>query len=229
MQDTPLSCVELAPPGRHTATVIWLHGLGADGNDFVPAIPYLGLPEDHGIRFVFPTAQAIPVTINAGMVMPAWYDIRDLDLGAADRNDAAGLLRSVEAVRRLLADEIARGVASERIVMAGFSQGGAVAVELALTHPQPLAGLIALSTYVVDRDRIRANRTAVNGSLPILQCHGQLDPMVPFAFGEAARAFLTEAGHSVQWSAYPIGHEVSAPELVRIGAFLADVLAGDDA
>lgn len=224
MQDTSLSCVELAPPGPHTATVIWLHGLGADGNDFVPAIPYLGLPGGHGIRFVFPTARAIPVTINGSMVMPAWYDIRDLDLDAADRNDTTGLLRSVEAVRALLQAEIERGVPSERIVMAGFSQGGAVAIELALTDPRPLAALIALSTYVVDRERIVANGTEVNGSLPVLQCHGHLDPMVPLASGEAARAFLEAQGHTVTWNAYPIGHEVSAPELQRIGSFLTEVL-----
>jgi len=220
MNDLPLSTVVVAAPGPHTATVIWLHGLGADGNDFVPAVPHLGLPPEHGIRFVFPTATAIPVTINGGMVMPAWYDIRDMDLEARDRNDSDGLLRSVEAVRRLVAAEIAGGVAPERILLAGFSQGGAVAIELALTHPERLAGLVALSTYVVDRERIATCRTDANADIPVLQCHGEFDPMVPLSSGEAARTFLTGLGHDVSWHTYPIEHEVSPRELHRIGAFL---------
>lgn len=224
MTTPSLAVVTLEPPGPHTATVIWLHGLGADGNDFAPAVPFLGLPEDHGIRFVFPTAQAIPVTINMGMVMPAWYDIRDLDLGAKDRNDAAGLLRSVDQVRTLVEVELARGIAPDRLVLAGFSQGGAVAIELALTYPESLAALIALSTYVVDSERIEATRTEANANLPILQCHGLLDPMVPVAFGEAARDFLTGLGHDVQWNTYPIEHEVSALEFRHVGAFLTRLL-----
>ncbi len=224
MSETPLATVVLAAPGRHTATVIWLHGLGADGHDFVPAVPYLGIPEEHGIRFVFPTAEAIPVTINAGMVMPAWYDIRDMNLEAENRNDEAGLLRSVERVRRLVADEVASGVPPERIVLAGFSQGGAVAIELALTHTEALAGLVALSTYVVAPERILANLSAANRTLPVLQCHGTYDPMVPMSSGERARAFLEDLDYDVTWHEYPIQHEVSGPELELIGRFLTTSL-----
>ncbi len=222
MQD--LHVVDVPPPGPHDATVVWLHGLGADGNDFVPAVPYLGLPEGHGVRFLFPTAEAIPVTINAGMVMPAWYDIRSMDLGAKDRNDSAGLERSVAAVRAIVDAEVAAGIPSQRIVVAGFSQGGAVAFELALTHPEPLAGLVALSTYIVDRERIASEASEANASVPVLQCHGLYDPMVPLAFGEAARDWLVARGLTVGWQAWPIEHEVCAEELQTLGAFLGDAL-----
>ncbi len=225
MPETQLTLVTLDPPGPHDATVFWLHGLGADGNDFVPAIPYLDLPEKHGIRFVFPTAIPIPVTINGGMVMPAWYDIRDLDLDAPERSDTDGLKGSVERVRRLIEEEVDAGVPSKRVVVAGFSQGGAVAFELALTHTTPFAGLVALSTYIVDRPRITRDRRDANAQLPILQCHGTYDPMVPVASGQSARDFVAGLGHDVAWHEYPIQHEVSAPELKRIGAFLTEALA----
>ncbi len=224
MTDSTLETVVIEPPGLHTATVFWLHGLGADGHDFVPAVPYLNLSAEHGIRFVFPTAEAIPVTINAGMVMPAWYDIRDLNLEAKNRNDEAGLLQSVERVRRLVEAETEAGIPTERIVMAGFSQGGAVAIELSLTHSAPLAGLVALSTYVVAPDRIQENHNDANARIPVLQCHGTYDPMVPLASGERARAFLDEQGLEVIWHEYPIQHEVSGPELEVIGNFLQDTL-----
>ena len=224
MQEHTLEIVRLDPPGPHDATVIWLHGLGADGHDFPPAVPFLGLPPEHGVKFLFPTAEAIPVTLNMGMVMPAWYDIRDMDLGAEGRNDSDGLARSVERVRAILAAEVAAGVDPRRIVIAGFSQGGAVAFELALTHPEPLAGLVALSTYIVDRERIATRRSEANATVPILQCHGTLDPMVPVAFGEAARDWLVELGYVVGWQDYAMEHEVCAPELALIGDFLRDAL-----
>ncbi len=225
MSDSVLETTVIDAPGPHTATVIWLHGLGADGNDFVPAVPYLDLPDGHGVRFVFPTAEAIPVTINGGMVMPAWYDIRHMDLDARDRNDAAGLLRSVEQVRWIVDAEVAAGTPANRIVLAGFSQGGAVAIELALTYAEPLAALMAFSTYVVDPDRITATRTDANRGIPVLQCHGTYDPMVPLGSGLRAREFLVGLDHTVAWYEYPIQHEVSAPELETIGEFIVASLA----
>jgi phospholipase/carboxylesterase len=219
-----LPTIEVEPTGPHTATVVWLHGLGADGHDFVPAVPHLGLPENHGVRFVFPTAPSIPVTLNGGMVMPAWYDIRGMDLGAPGRNDSDGLATSVAAVRALVDRELTRGIDPKQIVIAGFSQGGAVAFELALTHPAPLAGLAALSTYIVDRERIKANAQDANRTLPILQCHGTFDPMVPLAFGEAARDFLVELDYVVGWQDYPMEHEVCMEELALLGRFISDAL-----
>ncbi|MDA1195005.1 MAG: alpha/beta fold hydrolase [Planctomycetota bacterium] len=220
----PLDLVVLDAPGTHDATVLWLHGLGADGNDFVPAIPHLRLPDGHGVRFVFPTAEAIPITVNGGFVMPAWYDIRSMELEARDRNDAEGLARSVERVRALLVAEVAAGIDPRRIVVAGFSQGGAVALELALTHPEPLAALVLLSTYVVDPDRVRAQRQEANATIPILQCHGTHDSMVPLKRGEAAREFLVEHDYVLGWKAFPMDHEVCAEELDLIGRFLTDAL-----
>lgn len=220
MSDSLLPTIELEPDTEADASVIWLHGLGADGQDFVPAVPHLGLPPTHRIRFVFPTAEPIPVTINGGMVMPAWYDIRDLDLGAEGRSDDQGLLRSVERVRALVARELERGIAPDRVLVAGFSQGGAVAIELALTHPETLAGLVALSTYIVNPERIVERRTEANAGLPVLQCHGTFDPMVPVSFGEAARDRMKAMGQDVAWHAWPMQHEVCLEELVEIGRYL---------
>jgi phospholipase/carboxylesterase len=167
-----LPCVELDPPesvGPARAAVIWLHGLGADGHDFVPIVPALGLPEELAVRFVFPHAPKIPVSINMGFVMPAWYDIGDIDL--EKRHDQVGVRRSAQAVTRLIERENARGVPSERIVLAGFSQGGAIALFTGVRHPQKLAGLIGLSTYMVLGDSLAAEAGAANRDTP--------DPDVP--------------------------------------------------
>ncbi len=219
-----LPTIEIEPEGPATAAVLWLHGLGADGHDFVPAVPHLGLPPGHGVRFVFPTAPSIPVTLNGGMVMPAWYDIRGMDLGAPGRNDSEGLAASVAAVRALVEREAAKGIDPKQILIAGFSQGGAVAFELALTHRVALAGLVVLSTYIVDRERIEAGAHEANRTLPILQCHGSFDPMVPLAFGEAARDFLVGLDYLVGWQDYPMEHEVCTEELTLIGSFIVDAL-----
>ena len=170
-----LPTVDVEPISPATATVIWLHGLGADGHDFVPIIPELGLPRDHGIRFIFPHAPALPVTINGGYVMPAWYDILEMSL---DRKvDVAQLQASAQEVGKLIEREIARGIPSERIVIAGFSQGGAVAYQAALSYPKPLAGLLALSTYFATTDTVALN--AANAQLPIHIFHGKQDTIVP--------------------------------------------------
>ncbi len=216
-----LPTVEIDPDGAADACVIWLHGLGADGNDFVPAVPHLGLPPEHRIRFVFPTAVPIPVTINGGFVMPAWYDIRDMDLAARDRNDEVGLRASAARVGALLAREVERGVPASRIVLAGFSQGGAVALHLALRHADALAGVLALSTYLVDPEPLAQERSDANRDTPILQCHGSFDPMVPIANGEQARERLKALGYDVTWHAYPMQHEVCLEELELIGQWLS--------
>ena len=216
-----LPCVELAPSAPADAAVIWLHGLGADGNDFVPIVPHLGLARGHGIRFVFPHAPSIPVTLNLGMVMPAWYDISRLD---AMRHDEAGLRRSAAAIERLVEREIERGIDARRIVLAGFSQGGAVALHLGTRLARPLAGLLALSTYMLVREKLAAEGHEANRTTPVLMLHGTEDPMVPVGWGEAARDRLREVGHDVTWRTWPMQHEVCLEEIEVIGAWLRERL-----
>ena len=215
--------VELEPAGDARSSVIWLHGLGADGHDFPPVVPELRLPESAAVRFVFPHAPSIPVSINGGMVMPAWYDIRDADL--AKRHDEAGILESAEAVERLVAREKERGVPAERILLAGFSQGGAVASHVALRHPEPLLGLVMLSTYLVREGTLEGERSPANASLPVFMAHGSLDPMVVPERGQVARERLVELGHDVEWHEYPMAHQVCLEQLRDLGAWLARRLA----
>jgi phospholipase/carboxylesterase len=213
-----LDCVVLEPERAADASVVWLHGLGANGYDFPPIVPELGLPDDHAVRFVFPHAPAIPVTINAGMVMPAWYDILAMDF---DRKvDEEGVRRSAGHARRLIERERGSGIPSERIVLAGFSQGGAIALHEGLRHPEPLAGILALSTYLACDCNIEGERSEANAATPILQCHGTQDPMVLPAMGEAARDRLVGLGYEVDWRMYMMGHAVCPEEIVDVGAWL---------
>ncbi len=219
-----LPAVEIEPSqGPARAAVLWLHGLGADGHDFEPVVPYLGLDPALRARFVFPHAPAIPVGINGGFVMPAWYDIVNPDLGA--HPDREGIARSMEAVARLLAREEERGVPAERTVLAGFSQGGAIALRLGLSYPKRLAGILALSTYLVDEEAAQAERGTANAATPILQAHGAFDPMVPIARGRDARDRLRALGHELRWLEYPMEHQVCPQEIADIGAWLNEVLA----
>jgi len=212
-----LPCVEIEPAGPARFSVIWLHGLGADGHDFEPIVPELGL-EDAAVRFVFPHAPAIPVTINGGMVMPAWYDITNLDL--ARRHDEAGIRRSAAALERLVEREHARGVPSGRIVLAGFSQGGAVALHAALRHPEPLLGIVALSTYLVLAETLEAERSQANLRTPIFQAHGTFDPMVQVERGRSSYERLAALGYDVVWHDYPMQHQVCWEEIRDLSAWL---------
>lgn len=224
-----LPTVEIAPArGEARACVLWLHGLGADGHDFEPVVPMLDLDPALGIRFVFPTAPAIPVTMNAGYVMPAWYDIRKLDLRTD--HDEAGILASIARIESLLRRERERQIPAERIVLAGFSQGGAIAMQVALRWPERLAGLLLLSTYAVLPEALTSARAPANADLPVFQAHGDHDPMVPRARGEDARDRLEAQGHPVTWRTWPMGHEVCLPEIQEVGRWLASRLApGGDA
>jgi len=215
-----LPCVERDTGEAPDAAVIWLHGLGADGHDFEPIVPALRLPEALALRFVFPHAPAIPVTINNGMTMPAWYDILSMDL---DRHvDVTQLRASADAVEALLERERERGIAAERIVLAGFSQGGAVAYELALRYPRRLAGLMALSSYFATRESIEL--APANADLPALVCHGTRDPIVPEALGRASHEALLALGHPSEYHSYPMEHAVCGEEIAAISAWLQRVL-----
>lgn len=217
-----LEVVELEPRLTTRACVIWLHGLGADGHDFVPIVPALRLDEKLGVRFIFPHAPKIPVSINNGFVMPAWYDIGDIDL--EKRHDQVGVRRSAAAVTRLIERENARGVPTSKIVLAGFSQGGAIALFTGVRYPERLAGVIGLSTYMVLADSLAAEASAANRDVPILMCHGTKDPMVGRSRGKSSCDALIAAGYRVDWHEYPMQHEVVLEEIKLVGEFLTSVL-----
>ena len=218
-----LQAIELTHGGPVAYSVIWLHGLGADGSDFVPVVPELGLADVPGVRFIFPHAPEIPVTCNGGYVMPAWYDI--ISLAPETRKiDSAGLSRSCDAIRQLISRENQRGIPASRIFLAGFSQGGAVAYSTALTHPEALAGVIALSTYIPSTDLLRPELSPENRQIPVFAAHGSQDDVVSPTLGKQARDFLLTEGYAVRWQEYPIPHTVSLDEIEAIGAWLAERL-----
>ncbi|MCC5859199.1 MAG: alpha/beta hydrolase fold domain-containing protein [Ectothiorhodospiraceae bacterium] len=205
------------------ASVIWLHGLGADGHDFEPIVPELRLPAEHGVRFLFPHAPVRPVTLNAGMAMRAWYDI--IALGGNAQQDAAGIRQSARQLEALIQREHERGVPAERIVLAGFSQGGAIALHTGLRHPERLAGIMGLSTYLPLGDTVEAERHSANAQTPIFLAHGSMDPVVPMAMGERSRDGLQAMGYPVEWHDYPMVHQVCMEEIEDISAWLQRVLA----
>jgi phospholipase/carboxylesterase len=204
------------------ASVIWLHGLGADGRDFAALVPELSLDSCPPIRFIFPHAPSLPVSINGGYVMPAWYDIRGSDL--ISQQDDTGIRNSERAICALIDQELTRGIPATRIVLAGFSQGCAMALHTGLRFPQKLAGIMALSGYLPLADRFAAERTAANASTPIFMAHGSQDPVVAPSRGEASRDQLTKLGYAVRWHTYPMPHSVHPREIADISAFLTDVL-----
>jgi phospholipase/carboxylesterase len=223
--DKLLPTIEVQTAEAPRFSVIWLHGLGADGSDFAPIVPELGLAGRHGVRFIFPHAPAIPVTCNGGYVMPAWYDIIALD-SSSRSVDEAGILGSRQAIRRLIARENQRGVPCSRIFVAGFSQGGAVAYTTALTHPELLAGVIALSTYIPSPQLIDKEATSANKSLPIFAAHGTDDNVVSPELGSHARDFLTGRGYSLEWHEWPMAHSVCLEEIREIGRWLGERMDG---
>ena len=217
-----LDCIEIEPKTTARASVIWLHGLGADGNDFVPIVDELGLGADHGVRFVFPNAKTRPVTINNGMSMRAWYDIKGMAI--ADKQDAEGIHDSASEIEQLIAREVERGVATESIVIAGFSQGGAIALHTGVRHADRLAGIMGLSTYLPLAETVAAEASEANRATPILMAHGSHDPVVPVQLGQASRDQLLEAGYDVAWHEYPMQHQVCMPEIATIGRWLGERL-----
>jgi len=218
-----LEVVEIATGPAPTVAVIWLHGLGADGHDFEPVVPQLVWADAPDIRFIFPHAPVRPVTINGGMPMRAWYDIVSLTSGRD--HDQQGIAQSVNQAADLVGRERERGIAPERIVVAGFSQGGAIALQLAIRYPESLAGLIALSTYMLLDDRLENDRHEANRNLPVFVGHGTYDPMVPCSLGQMAADRLRGLGHPVEWHSYPMQHAVCPEEIADLSAWLRDCLA----
>lgn len=214
-----LPSVEINPSAPVTASVIFLHGLGADGHDLAPLAAELGLP---GVRFVFPHAPVRPVTINNSYRMRAWYDIVSRDILQGE--DAAGIRVSEQQVRALIRRELEHGVAAERIVLAGFSQGGAIALHTGLRYPQRLAGILALSTYLPLATSIREEAASANAETPILMAHGTEDDVVPCPAGEKSQRLLTSLGYDVLWRSYPMPHTLCAAEIADVAAWLGEVL-----
>lgn len=221
MNMTYLPCVEVEPIVEATASVIWLHGLGSNGHDFEALLPELNLPADMPVRFIFPHASSIPVTINGGAVMPAWYDIISLDV--ARKLNVDQLIDSAQSVTDLIEREISRGIASERIILAGFSQGGAVVYHAALCYAKPLAGLLTLSTYFPTSNIIQYSEA--NREIAIEIMHGRYDPVVVPKLGEMARDDLIAAGYHPQWRTYPMEHQVCMPQIKDIAQWIKVQLA----
>ena len=215
-----LDAIEIETVKNPTASVIWLHGLGADGNDFAPIVPELRLPKA-GIRFVFPHAPVRPVTINAGMRMRAWYDIAD---GANRREDERGVRASQVLIEALIAREKERGTKAGRLVLAGFSQGGAIALHAGLRDPERNAGIMALSAYVPVGEKLSAERSTANRDVPIFMGHGSDDPIIPLVRAEQSRNLLKSLGYPVEWHEYGMPHSVCPEELTDIGTWLRKVL-----
>jgi phospholipase/carboxylesterase len=217
-----LESIEIETAPNPDAAVIWMHGLGADGHDFEPIVPELGLPATTRIRFVFPNAPLRPVTINQGHVMRAWYDIRAL--AGVRREDEAGVRQSARQIEALIARERQRGIAPGRLVLAGFSQGGAMAQHVGLRYPDRLAGILALSCYLPLASTLDTELSPANRDVPIFWAHGLHDPMLPLAMAEQGRAQIAALGYQIVWHQYPIPHSVSAEEIADVARWLARVL-----
>lgn len=213
-----LERIVIEPQVEATAVVVWLHGLGDSGAGFAPVVPALGLPADHSIRFIFPHAPEQAVTINGGYIMRAWYDIKSMDLH--DRADMQGVMASELSVQALIDEQIAAGIPSERIVLAGFSQGGVMSLFTGLRYPQKLAGIMALSCYLQTGDVLPSQLSVANADTPILQQHGEQDDVVPLSAGLLAKEALIAGGYPVQWQTYPMPHSVIPVQLKAISAWL---------
>ena len=217
-----LENIEIESAPNPSVAIIWMHGLGADGNDFVPMVRELDLSGLPGIRFVFPHANAMPVTINNGYVMRAWYDITNADL--VRREDENGLRASQVQVEALIAREKARGIPASRIILAGFSQGCAMALQTGLRHPETLGGLMCLSGYVPLADKVAAERSEQSLGTPVFMVHGRQDGVIPIARAEASRDLLVSLGHKVEWHEYMMQHSLCQDEVGHISAWLKNVL-----
>jgi phospholipase/carboxylesterase len=214
-----LDAIEIETTPAPTASIIWLHGLGADGHDFEPIVPELGLPKSTAVRFIFPHAPVRPVTINGGARMRAWYDVTP-----DGQQDAGGVRASQAHVEALIARERTRGISAGAIVLAGFSQGGAMALQTGLRHPERLAGILALSAYLPLPDTLAQDASTANRDLPIFMAHGTQDPVIPLSWAKRSRDFLLRLGYAVEWHEYLMPHSVCAEEIADIGSWLRRIL-----
>lgn len=223
MDSDLLDCIEINPSDRPAATIIWLHGLGADGHDFEAIVPELRLPESLPVRYVFPHAPVRSITINAGLRMRAWYDIVDLKF-RADSVDRDQFIESGDMLEALINAELKPGMPSERVVLAGFSQGGAIVLHTGLRYPKQLAGILALSMHLPTIHSLAQELSPANRNVPIMMAHGQMDPVVPVAKAIETRQELTRLGYEVSWHAYPMQHSVCADEIREIRSWLLQLL-----
>ncbi|REL25272.1 carboxylesterase [Thalassotalea euphylliae] len=218
MSDSALERIVVEPNAPVSACVIWLHGLGDSGDGFAPIVPAFNLPTNHGIRFVFPHAPMQPVTINQGFVMRSWYDIKSMDLH--NRADMEGVLKSEVLVKQLIQEQIDAGIPADRIVLAGFSQGGVLSLFTGLRYPEKLAGILALSCYLPTGDRLPAQCHEANKATDILQHHGEQDEVVPYMAGQTAHQLLVEANYHTQWQSYQMGHNLVPQQINDIAQWL---------
>lgn len=216
-----LDYVEIHPTREHRYSLIWMHGLGADGHDFEGIVPALKLPKNHGIHFVFPNAPVQAVTINGGMKMPSWYDI--LEMSLERKVDIDGIYQSAATIVRFIEKEIAAGIPAENIALAGFSQGGVIALHTGLRFPQKLAGILALSTYLPTVEQLKTEKAPANQSTPILMVHGTHDPVVSLQTAQQAFDALKKQKYPIEWLTYPMEHAVCPEEIQRIAAFISTV------
>lgn len=223
MSQELLPAVEIQAQGEHKASIIWLHGLGDSGNGFAPIAPELKLPAELGVKFIFPHAPIRPVTINNGMEMRAWYDIKSMDMDS--RADLEGVIDSSQRVEQLIEAEIASGIDSNKIMLIGFSQGGVIALHLGARYKKALAGIVALSTYMCAPQSLSVEKSVENQNTPILFAHGQQDEVVPLFLGNSAFQTMQQNGYPVQWKEYAMQHNVCMPEINDISAFIQAKLA----
>jgi len=218
-----LPAVEIEAQGEHKATIIWLHGLGDSGNGFAPIAPELKLDPSLGVKFIFPHAPVRPVTINNGMKMRAWYDIKSMDMKS--RADIDGVIESSNAVKRIIDNEIANGIAANKIILIGFSQGGVIAYHLGVRFDRTLAGIVGLSTYMCEPESLTSQKHAANLQTPILICHGASDEVVPMTLGKLAFSALQSNGFQASWNEYGMQHNVCLPEIQDIAKFISKQLS----
>lgn len=218
---TQLSCIEINPDSKPIGSVIWLHGLGADGHDFVPLVPELRLPKELALRFVFPNAPMRPVSVNNGYVMRAWYDVYGMNID--QRIDQDGIAQSVVLLEELIANELQHGITPDKIVLAGFSQGAVIALTAGLSSSTSLAGILALSGYLPQAEKILSNDNAANYTTPIFVAHGTEDPIVPFFLGQQVCEILQKNKYVVNWRSYPMAHSVCENEIGDIAEWLREV------